>query len=107
MTGQAVASSLLFASDGAGTAVLIHDFGLVLTCGHCVAEILDKFENEVVKGSNVFWLLTTKSSAVKAVCVALDERRGLALLGAIGAQQPSTKHGISVEASLDWQHVLV
>lgn len=86
MTGQAVASSLLFASDGAGTAVLIHDFRLVLICGHYVAKLRDESENEVVKGSKVFWLLTARASATKAVCLAWDKKRDLAVLKAIGAQ---------------------
>ncbi|GAB1314710.1 hypothetical protein MFIFM68171_04920 [Madurella fahalii] len=72
---DAVAATLVFAQQEAGTAVCIHPSGLLLTCSHCVAETADELDLTAVH-----WLLFVSGTIVGARCVAWDARRDLALL---------------------------
>ncbi|GAW26050.1 putative at hook domain-containing protein family protein [Rosellinia necatrix] len=75
-------ATLVFAQEEAGTAVCIAPNGMLLTCSHCVAETIDELD-----GSKDRWLLFRSGSAVKATCVAWDDRRDLALLQIIATQR--------------------
>lgn len=79
---QAVAATLVFAQEEAGTAVCISDEGLLLTCAHCVADA-----DGVGEGR---WLLFASGQAVFARCVAWDSRRDLALLQIVSATRPAS-----------------
>ncbi|KAI0858030.1 trypsin-like cysteine/serine peptidase domain-containing protein [Xylaria cubensis] len=81
-------ATLVFAQEEAGTAVCIAPNGMLLTCSHCVAENADEL-NE----SRNRWLLFRSGVAVKAVCVAWDERRDLALLRVDAVQQEGEDGG--------------
>ncbi|KAI0551856.1 trypsin-like cysteine/serine peptidase domain-containing protein [Xylaria curta] len=83
-------ATLVFAQEEAGTAVCIAPNGMLLTCSHCVAENADDL-NE----SKDRWLLFRSGVAVKAICVAWDERRDLALLKVDAAQQEGEAGGRS------------
>lgn len=75
-------ATLVFAQEEAGTAVCIAPNGVLLTCSHCVAENADE-----LNGSKDRWLLFSSGVAVKATCVSWDEKRDLALLRIVAAQQ--------------------
>lgn len=91
---SAVSSTLIFAQEGAGTAVCIHESGLVLTCAHCVAESREELEQNYGTGKDgPLWLLTATGAIALARCVAWDERRDLALLSIIAAQTPRGNAG--------------
>ncbi|KAM7185436.1 Trypsin-like cysteine/serine peptidase domain containing protein [Naviculisporaceae sp. PSN 640] len=79
-----VGNTLVFAREEAGTAVVIREDGLLLTCAHCVAETTKEFEDENVK-EKVFWLILASGRIVSATCIAWDPRRDLALLGILSA----------------------
>ncbi|TRX90910.1 hypothetical protein FHL15_008115 [Xylaria flabelliformis] len=83
-------ATLVFAQEEAGTAVCIAPNGMLLTCSHCVAGNADEL-NE----SRNHWLLFRSGIAVKAVCVAWDERRDLALLHVNAVQQAGEDGGLS------------
>ncbi|KAI1744730.1 trypsin-like cysteine/serine peptidase domain-containing protein [Xylaria scruposa] len=83
-------TTLVFAQEEAGTAVCIAPNGMLLTCSHCVAENADQL-NE----SRNRWLLFRSGVAVKATCVAWDERRDLALLQVDAFQQEGEDDGPS------------
>lgn len=85
------AATLIFASDSAGTAVCIGETGLLLTCGHCVAESEEESRPFTAQDGTHLWLLTSSGSVVHAKCVAWDGRRDLALLQVVGAQIESAK----------------
>ncbi|KAJ9661779.1 hypothetical protein H2198_001744 [Neophaeococcomyces mojaviensis] len=96
---NAISSTLIFASESAGTAVCIHGSGLILTCAHCIAESKEEFEQDHKNGSKkLFWLLTAGGNAVEARCVAWDERRDMALLKVVEAQGFDQLEGGSTEA---------
>ncbi|KAI0441636.1 trypsin-like cysteine/serine peptidase domain-containing protein [Xylaria telfairii] len=86
----ALDATLVFAQEEAGTAVCISPNGILLTCSHCVAENIAEWEN-----SKDRWLLLKSGLAVKARCVAWDERRDLALLQVVAAQRESESDGTS------------
>lgn len=77
----AVAATLVFAQEEAGTAVCVSHRGLLLTCAHCVAETAAELDF-----SRTHWLLFASGRPVAARCVAWDPRRDLALLRVIAAQ---------------------
>ncbi|KAM7200762.1 Trypsin-like cysteine/serine peptidase domain containing protein [Rhypophila sp. PSN 637] len=78
---RAIYSTLIFAREEAGTAVMIRQDGLILTCAHCVADTRQDFESENIK-DKVFWLLESSERRVfRAKCIAWDPVRDLALLG--------------------------
>lgn len=79
-----IRSTLVFAREEAGTAVVIREDGLLLTCAHCVAETSEEFEVEDAK-NKVFWLVLASGRTVSAKCVAWDSRRDLALLAVLSA----------------------
>ncbi|KAK4198008.1 trypsin-like cysteine/serine peptidase domain-containing protein [Triangularia verruculosa] len=81
---DAVASTLVFAQQEAGTAVCIHPSGLLLTCSHCIAE--DETELDLEK---VHWLVFVSGRVVSAKCVAWDGKRDLALLRVTAASVES------------------
>jgi hypothetical protein len=78
---SAVAATLVFAQEEAGTAVCVSSSGRLLTCSHCVAESAADFD-----ASREHWLLFASGRAVKAVCKAWDPLRDLALLQIVAAQ---------------------
>ena len=78
---SAVDATLVFAQEEAGTAVCVSAGGLLLTCSHCVAETRKDLE-----ASKTWWLLFKSGMAVKAICLAWDSRRDLALLQIVAAQ---------------------
>ncbi|KAI1750508.1 trypsin-like cysteine/serine peptidase domain-containing protein [Xylaria castorea] len=83
-------ATLVFAQEEAGTAVCIAPNGMLLTCSHCIAENIDEQDR-----SKDHWLLFRSGVAVKAICVAWDERRDLALLQVDAAQQEGEDSGLS------------
>ena len=85
---QAISSTLIFASESAGTAVCIDESGLILTCAHCVAESSAELTRNVVKRKRTFWLLMALGHAIQARMVAWDEHRDLALLQIVATQAP-------------------
>ncbi|KAM7216823.1 Glutamyl endopeptidase [Rhypophila decipiens] len=78
--GRTVYSTLIFAREEAGTAVMIREDGLMLTCAHCVADTRQDFESQNIK-DKVFWLLESSGRVFRAKCIAWDPVRDLALLG--------------------------
>lgn len=78
-----VGSTLVFAREEAGTAVVIQEDGLLLTCAHCVAETIEEFEVGRGAKNKIFWLLLASGRIVSAKCLAWDPRRDLALLGVL------------------------
>lgn len=81
----AVAATLVFAQEAAGTAVCVHPSGLLLTCAHCVAESAEELDKE-----EAHWLLFADGKAVKALCVAYNASRDLALLRIVASQVASS-----------------
>ena len=79
---RAVAPTLVFAQEEGGTAVCISPDGLILTCAHCIAEEPEDLDMEATH-----WLLFASGQIVKAVCVAYDDHRDLALLRVTAAQR--------------------
>ncbi|KAI9699242.1 MAG: hypothetical protein M1820_007214 [Bogoriella megaspora] len=89
---NAAAATLVFAQEAAGTAVCISPDGLLLTCSHCIAESLEDLEREYAdKGTTRRWLLFSSGQVVLAELIrkAWDNRRDLALLSIVAAQDPS------------------
>ena len=84
---DALDATLVFAQEEAGTAVCISPSGLLLTCSHCVADD----EESALNPTATQWLIFARGQVVKAVCVAWDGRRDLALLQITHAE-PSTSH---------------
>ncbi|KAK3203747.1 hypothetical protein GRF29_106g514984 [Pseudopithomyces chartarum] len=84
---DALDATLVFAQEEAGTAVCISPSGLLLTCSHCVADD----EESALNPTAAQWLIFAKGQVVRAVCVAWDGRRDLALLQ-ITHTEPSTSH---------------
>ncbi|EWC47911.1 hypothetical protein DRE_02793 [Drechslerella stenobrocha 248] len=78
----ALAATLVFAQEEAGTAVCISPTGLLLTCAHCVAESPADYSPNERK-----YLLFASGRAVSATCIAYDAKRDLALLRIAAAQQ--------------------
>lgn len=76
-------ATLVFAQEEAGTAVCISPTGLLLTCSHCVADDMDT----ALDHSNSHWLIFARGTVVRAVCVAWNPHRDLALLQ-ITASEP-------------------
>jgi hypothetical protein len=76
----AVAATLVFAQEEAGTAVCISPRGHLLTCAHCIAETAADLDL-----STIHWLLFASGAAVAAKCVAWDPHRDLALLRIVAA----------------------
>ena len=88
LLADAIAATLVFAQQEAGTAVCISPDGVLLTCSHCIAETHEDLERKEDK-----WLLFASGCAVRARCVAWDSKRDLALLQIIAAQaSPYTKN---------------
>jgi hypothetical protein len=81
-------ASLIFAQHEAGTAVLIHPSGWVLTCAHCFGDS----EEEYKADSKKRWLLFYTGDAVLVECRAWDSFRDLALLKIIAIE--STSQGV-------------
>jgi hypothetical protein len=71
---RALASTLIFAQEAAGTAVCIDSRGWILTCAHCFGETAEEWNAERLK-----WLLYYNGLAVQVECRVWDERRDLAL----------------------------
>ncbi|KAI8949775.1 trypsin-like cysteine/serine peptidase domain-containing protein [Xylaria longipes] len=86
----ALDATLVFAQEEAGTAVSIAPNGLLLTCSHCVAENID--ERNKLKDC---WLLFRSGIAVRAICVAWDARRDLALLQVVATQRKDEGRSLS------------
>ena len=84
---EAIAATLVFGQEAAGTAICISASGLLLTCSHCVAESSDDLDM-----SKAHWLLFADGCIVQAKCVAWDARRDLALLQVISAQDFTNPH---------------
>lgn len=78
---NAVKATLTFAQEECGTAVCIDSTGLLLTCAHCVAESREDLDLE-----RKHWLLFQSGRAVQATCVLWEEKRDLALLRIVSAQ---------------------
>ncbi|EPE31304.1 Trypsin-like serine protease [Glarea lozoyensis ATCC 20868] len=78
----ALNSTLIFAQHEAGTAVLIHKDGWVLTCSHCFGDTLEEYEED----SKVRWLLFHDGKAVLAECKVWDGVRDLALLKIVAVE---------------------
>jgi hypothetical protein len=91
-----ISATLIFAQAEAGTAVCIHDSGLLLTCAHCIADT--EAELDV---SKPYLLLFASGTLVLAQCVAWDPKRDLALLKITAAQRP-LRDDLSL-ASQHWQ----
>ncbi|KAH7107325.1 trypsin-like cysteine/serine peptidase domain-containing protein [Auriculariales sp. MPI-PUGE-AT-0066] len=89
-----VAATLVFAQEESGTAVCVSPDGLLLTCAHCIAE-----EPEELDTAASHWLIFASGRIVKAVCVAYDEQRDLALLRITAAQSSPNDVGLSSESS--------
>jgi hypothetical protein len=85
---DAAAATLVFAQQEAGTAVCISSDGLLLTCGHCVADSQDEFERK-----EEMWLLFASGCIVRAKCAVWDPRRDLAILQIMAAQASSCTDG--------------
>ncbi|KAF2242844.1 trypsin-like serine protease [Trematosphaeria pertusa] len=83
---RAVQSALVFAQEEAGSAVCISPSGLLLTCSHCVA---DDAATALDPTTPPHWLIFATGEVVKAVCVAWDPQRDLALLRVIAAEPPT------------------
>lgn len=73
---DSIHATLVFAQEEAGTAVCISPSGLLLTCSHCVSDDEESAPNPTA----AHWLIFANGQVVKAVCVAWDGRRDLALL---------------------------
>ncbi|KAK4096697.1 hypothetical protein N658DRAFT_569718 [Parathielavia hyrcaniae] len=80
---SATSATPIFAQAEAGTAVCIHDSGLLLTCAHCIADT--KAELDV---SKPYLLLFASCAVVTAHCAAWDPKRDLTLLEITAAQRP-------------------
>ncbi|KAH6855857.1 trypsin-like cysteine/serine peptidase domain-containing protein [Chaetomium sp. MPI-CAGE-AT-0009] len=80
---SAISATLIFAQAEAGTAVCIHDSGLLLTCAHCIAETEAELDF-----SKPYLLLFSSGTVVTAQCTAWDPKRDLALLRITAAQRP-------------------
>lgn len=85
---SAISATLIFAQAEAGTAVCIHDSGLLLTCAHCIAET----EGELDLSKRLL-LLFASGTIVAAQCTAWDPKRDLALLQITAAQRPLLEEG--------------
>lgn len=85
---NAISSTLVFAGESGGTAVCIHESGLILTCAHCIAESRDEFEryHSDLDNCKPLWLVTATGDIVSAKCIAWDGRRDLALLRIVSSQ---------------------
>ncbi|KAJ4296826.1 hypothetical protein N0V90_006874 [Kalmusia sp. IMI 367209] len=80
-------ATLVFAQEEAGTAVCISAQGLLLTCSHCVADDAET----AMDATNAHWLIFATGEVVRAVCVAWDARRDLALLCITAAEPPASQ----------------
>ncbi|KAK3293161.1 trypsin-like cysteine/serine peptidase domain-containing protein [Chaetomium fimeti] len=89
-----IAATLIFAQAEAGTAVCIHESGLLLTCAHCIADT--EVELDVSKSH---LLLFASGTVVLAQCAVWDPKRDLALLKITAAQRP-----LQDDSSLASQH---
>jgi trypsin-like peptidase len=87
---NALASTLIFAQQEAGTAVCIDPRGWVLTCAHCFGES----EEELIDNKRK-WLLFYTGLAVQIECKVWDSIRDLALAKVISIESNSEKPGDS------------
>ncbi|KAF1970249.1 hypothetical protein BU23DRAFT_213311 [Bimuria novae-zelandiae CBS 107.79] len=90
---QALDATLVFVQEEAGTAVCISPTGLLLTCSHCVADDAAS----ALDTSIPHWLIFATGVVVRAVCIAWDARRDLALLQITHAEPPT--HSTVLEAA--------
>jgi len=86
---NALNSSLIFAQESAGSAVLIDPAGWVLTCSHCFCD----FEYEYQADSKRRWLLSYTGLAVQIECRFWDSKRDLALCKIIAIESDVGKSG--------------
>lgn len=93
-----LSATLVFAQEACGTAVCISPTGLLLTCSHCVADDAPS----ALEPPSAHWLVFATGRVVRAICVAWDERRDLALLQVTHAQP-----GSGPNASGAFPHVVV
>lgn len=82
---NALNATLVFAQEEAGTAVCISPTGLLLTCSHCVSEDAAA----ALSPTSSHWLIFATGVVVKAICVAWDGTRDLALLQITHAERPA------------------
>ncbi|KAJ5806715.1 hypothetical protein N7474_010307 [Penicillium riverlandense] len=83
---RAIASTLIFAQQEAGTAVCIDSRGWIVTCAHCFGESPQEWRAQRYK-----WLLYYSGLAVQAECRAWDARRDLALAKVIRMESPEAQ----------------
>ncbi|KAK4121011.1 trypsin-like serine protease [Parathielavia appendiculata] len=95
---SATSATLIFAQAEAGTAVCIHDSGLLLTCAHCIAETGAELDL-----SKSHLLLFASGTVVTAQCTAWDLKRDLALLQITAAQRPPGGQDNSGLSQPHWQ----
>ncbi|KAG9230455.1 trypsin-like cysteine/serine peptidase domain-containing protein [Amylocarpus encephaloides] len=86
---MALASTLIFAQQEAGTAFLIHPQGWLLTCSHCFGDSPEEYEED----SKMRWLLFYTGIAVQVECRFWDPKRDLALLKVIAIEADSPQLG--------------
>ncbi|KAL6716798.1 hypothetical protein ACLMJK_004710 [Lecanora helva] len=79
---NALASTLIFAQEFAGTAVCIDPAGWILTCSHCISEDEGAYRADNKRR----WLLFYTGLAVQVKCHAWDTKRDLALLKIIAVE---------------------
>ena len=91
---EVAAATLVFAQEEAGTAVCLSSSGLLLTCSHCITESPGEYKRR--KGTEE-WLLFAPGRAVKAKCIAWDQRRDLALLQIYAAERSPSPTSLSAE----------
>lgn len=82
---NALASTLIFAQELAGSAICIDSAGWILSCSHCFAE----YPEDYAADSKRRWLLYYTGLAVQVECRAWDEKRDLALCKIIAVELPS------------------
>ncbi|CAK5265116.1 unnamed protein product [Mycena citricolor] len=80
---RALAATLVFAQEEAGTAVCIDESGLVLTCSHCVAEDADELREGASPGR---MMIFADGRVVRAEWIVWDARLDLALLRIVAAE---------------------
>ncbi|KAJ5605299.1 hypothetical protein N7510_010453 [Penicillium lagena] len=95
---RALASTLIFAQQEAGTAVCIDSRGWIVTCAHCFGESPQEWRKQRYK-----WLLYYSGLAVQAECHVWDARRDLALAKVIRMEWPEAQgHRLPRPDSVYW-----
>ena len=91
---HALAATLIFAQEEAGTGVCIDARGWILTCAHCFGETPEEWQSERRK-----WLLYYTGLAVQVECRVWDARRDLALAKIIRVEMEISQHGDSTASA--------